>query len=234
MNRFNLYGDLLFESIKIIGTKPQHLTRHFSRLMKGAALLNFETDSFDFDIFEKEIINSIKKYFRLKSNNSNIARLRFVLYRNANGFYLPDSNKVNFYTEIFSFEPSLSIEPVSVGIYAEQAKAPGPLAGIKSGNALIYVLASIRAKENKLDDMLILNTNGNIIESTSSNIFWFSNGKWFTPPLKDGCVAGIMREIFMEENVVTEKSCSLNDLINADKRQLSNAIQGIRDFVIIT
>ena len=93
-------------------------------------------------------------------------------------------------------------------------------------------MASIWAREKELDDALILNSKGNIIEASSSNIFWRINRQWFTPPLSDGCVEGIMREVFMGQNKVIEKSCSMSELNKADEILLSNAIQGLRKFEI--
>jgi branched-chain amino acid aminotransferase len=115
----------------------------------------------------------------------------------------------------------------------EQTKAPGVLANLKSGNALIYVMASIFAKEQGWEEALILNTNGHIIESTTSNIFWQANQQWFTPPLSDGCIAGIGREVFMERHSVIEKSCTHIDLQNAEQCILTNALWLERKFVPI-
>lgn len=232
MNRYTLYGDLLFESIRIIKEEPQFLKKHFARLMSGAAVLCFETEEFNFEIFQDNIKMAIKKYRNAPDNNQEFLRLRFVMHRDSMGYYQPQSNKIKYFSEITAFLSQTHNNNIHVGIYTVQPKAPGPLSNIKSGNSLLYVMASIWAKSKKFDDALLVNTNGNIIEATSSNIFWFKNGQWFTPPLSDGCVKGIMREVFMEQNAVVEKSCSIKDLVQAEKKVLTNAIQGIRSFEI--
>ncbi len=230
MQRFTLYGDLLFESIKVIRDEPQYLEKHFKRLMSGAKVLSFETEDFNFDLFKNDINRAIKKFRESADNNQEFLRLRFVMYRDSKGFYLPDSGKIKYFSEITSFNPPLNHSNIQVGIYRVQPKAPGPLSNIKPGNSLLYVMASIWAKEKKFDDALLINTEGKIIEATSSNIFWFKNGQWYTPPLRDGCMQGIMREVFMEQNNVLEKSCLKIDLDEAEKKILSNAIQGLRLF----
>ncbi len=233
MNRFTLYGDLLFETIRVAKGKPQYLIKHFNRLMFGARMLNFETEGFNFEAFSFKIQEALGKYGNGHGNEPENLRLRFVVYRDSQGFYLPLTCKVNFLVEIFPVQLSTQAAKLRAGIYTFQAKAPGPLSNLKSGNALIFVLAAIWAKENKFDDALIVNTDGHIIEAISSNIFWMRDGKWHTPPLGDGCVKGVMREVFMEAHDVVEKSCSARDLLGAEKTILTNALQGVRDFVLI-
>jgi branched-subunit amino acid aminotransferase/4-amino-4-deoxychorismate lyase len=93
-------------------------------------------------------------------------------------------------------------------------------------------MASIWAKENNLDDALILNTNNEIIEASSSNIFWLKNGIWYTPPLSSGCVNGIGRALFMQENPCLETTGTLSDLQSAEKCVLTNALQKPRPFSV--
>ena len=50
------------------------------------------------------------------------------------------------------------------------------MATLKSGNALIYVLAGIYKRDVKLEEVILLNEEGNICESVSSNIFFVKNG----------------------------------------------------------
>jgi branched-chain amino acid aminotransferase len=113
---------------------------------------------------------------------------------------------------------------LNIGIYRENYKSRGPLSNIKSGNALIYVLASIWAKQHSLDDALLLNDLGNIIESTRANIFWTKDNICYTPPLSEGCIAGVMREEIMSKEMVIEKACKMGDLLNAESIFLTNAL----------
>ena len=84
-----------------------------------------------------------------------------------------------------------------------------------------------------LDDSLIVNATGKIIEATSSNIFIVSNGVLYTPPLEDGCVGGIMRMMVintaLSNNItVYENSLTPQNLLNADEVFLTNTISGIK------
>ncbi len=206
------------------------ISQHFSRLANAAAVLKMDLCGLNEEKFNTQSLQALQN-FNPTPKKGEKYRIRYTLYRASKGTYLPDSNQSNFNISISPFEPNNAIETHQLGIYPDQQKAPGKLSNIKSGNALIYVMASIWAKENNLDGALICNTNGYIIESDNSNIFWRKNGVWFSPPLTDGCIAGIGRELFMASHQVTEKSCTETDLLNADECILTNALYLKRSFI---
>jgi branched-subunit amino acid aminotransferase/4-amino-4-deoxychorismate lyase len=231
MERAFLYGDLLFETILVQAKAIPHLALHYKRLSQSADLLKLELCGLNEEKFSQEILQEVAR-FRLLHPNYQTLRVRFVLYRDSDGFYLPNSNTSKYQISLFLFEPKPNLHPLKLGVFNEQSKAPGPLANLKTGNALVYVMACIWAKENNLDDALILNTNHEIIEASSSNIFWLKNGIWHTPPLSSGCVNGIGRTLFMQENTCLEVPCTLQDLQNAEKCLLTNALQEPREFSV--
>ena len=231
MERAFLYGDLLFETILVQAKAIPHLALHYKRLSQSAALLKMELCGLNEEKFCQEILAEAER-FRLQHPEAKNLRARFVLYRDSDGFYLPTSHQTKFQITLFRFEPKPILQPLKLGVFWEQAKAPGPLANLKTGNALVYVMASIWAKENDFDDALIINTNHEIIEASSSNIFWLKNGIWHTPPLSSGCVNGIGRTLFMQENTCLEVPCTLQDLQNAEKCLLTNALQEPREFSV--
>lgn len=232
MERAFLYGDLLFETMLFSNGQAPHIARHYKRLAHSAQILKMDLCGLNEEKFNTEIYAAVQE-FQSKNPNSSTLRIRFTLFRQSEGFYLPNSNSTNFQISIFRFEPKTPMQPIKMGIYKEAQKAPGILANLKTGNALLYVMAAIWAKENTYDDALILNTNGEIIEATSSNIFWQKNSAWFSPPLAAGCVAGIGRQLFMAQHPVTEKPCTPQDLALADTCLLTNALTPQTPFKIV-
>ena len=90
-------------------------------------------------------------------------------------------------------------------------------------------MAARQAKQNKWNDALVLNTAGNIIESAIANIFWVKDGNIYTPPLAEGCVAGVMRRHLLQITPgIAEKPLTIDALSAADEVFLTNAIKGIR------
>ena len=239
INRAFVYGDLLFESMLVLNNQIQHVDKHFERLLKSAAVLKMNvSNSFDIDFFKNTIFNEIKNS---NLSNKNSCRVRFVLHRNATGFYFPNSNETAFIVESFELPDKwkeIAAKPKKAGIYSFQTKVTGPLSNLKTGNALIYVLAKIWAQENGLDDALILNHNGNIIEGASSNIFWKINNKVYTVPLAEGCIDGIARQVYMEQmelanKPVIEKICTEIELRQADEIFTCNATNGMSKIYLV-
>jgi branched-chain amino acid aminotransferase len=224
MERAFYYGDLLFETIKVVNAKPQLVSYHYNRLVQSAAVLNFKLpEEFNFEVFCNQLQQAIKEAGG-ENNFKNQYRLRYTLYRKSSGFYCPDQHITDYHIDVYLFNSNVKNEKLKVSIYRSQHKASGPLANIKSGNALIYVMASIWAKQKALDDALILNEHNRVIEATSSNLFWIKDGITYTPPLSEGCVAGVYRSFLMDEEPVTEKVCRLDDLEQADEIFITNTL----------
>jgi branched-chain amino acid aminotransferase len=232
IKRAFIYGDLLFESMLFQNNQIEHAQKHYERLVKSAQILKMVLpENFDFEFFKTAVYNEIQNSSLI---NKSDCRVRFILHRNSLGFYLPDANDTDFIIETFELPQNwkeLAQKTKKVGAFTEQKKAIGPYSNLKTGNALIYVMAKLWAKEKGLDDALILNQNGNIIEAASSNIYWKKNNQIYTVSLSEGCIAGVSRQVFIENcalqnTPVIEQVCTIHDLQNADEILMSNAGSG--------
>lgn len=223
MNRAFIYGDLVFETIKVINGSPALAHAHYRRLMESAATLKFATD-LSFEAFVKSITDAVNEAKQQES------RVRFVLHRNSAGFYKPDHNTTAYFVDVFPLpEPKQSIK---LGLYTDNYKPCNELATIKCGNALLYVMAGIWAKENGYDDALILNEHGCVCEATSSNVFVVKEDKVFTPPISEGCVDGVMRKFVIhqlqeKQYTISERLVTIEEIQSADAVFLTNAISGV-------
>jgi branched-chain amino acid aminotransferase len=232
MERAGQYGDLLFETMLFENQTLRLAPLHYQRLTKGLQILKMPLPYLSFQEFLA--ISKASVDFGLNQDpDATRFRIRFSAKRDGSGFYLPISPKITYEAVAKPFNPA-SNQILKVGIYLDQPKAPGKLANLKTGNALLYIMASLFAQENELNEALIVNTLGNIIESATGNIFWKKNGTWFTPPLSEGCIEGIGRQFFMQNHSVTEKPCQLIDLLEADKRLITNALYHQREFILST
>ncbi|MFK7786216.1 MAG: aminotransferase class IV [Crocinitomicaceae bacterium] len=230
-NRAHLYGDGLFESVRIINGKPINLSNHLARMMEGAKRLKMRVPSFYDEAFFEDKINELIN----KSDITHGGKCRISLDRSTGGTYLPESNEVEYLIEVMPLDTYgfvLNKKGKEVDVYTEYKKQKNSLADIKTKNGLIYVLAAITAKENGLDDYLITNVTNGIIEATSSNLFVVSNGVLYTPGLEEGCLAGTMRmqiiNLALRNNIkVYECNILPQNLLVADEIFLTNAISGI-------
>jgi branched-chain amino acid aminotransferase len=119
------------------------------------------------------------------------------------------------------------------GIYSGVKKSCDMLSNLKHNNFLPYVLAALHAKKEKWNDAVILNTAGNICDSSIANIFLVKDEIVYTPALAEGCVAGVMRLAllqFLKANNwrAEEKAITPIELAAADEVFFTNSMYNIR------
>lgn len=225
------YGDGLFESIKVISGMPNYFEDHFMRLTTGMKLLKLKPAD---DLSLTGLKNQIGRL--LSANNCDSARVRITLFREGQGLYKPDSNGACWHISSSPDASSFFIttQPgLKLGLYDRDVKTTGEISTIKTLNSLVYVMGSLHAAENGFDDVFLLNTRGNIIESTNSNLFVVYQNAVVTPPVSEGCLDGVMRKnvirIIREAGIqVNEVAVKENMVLEADELFLTNAIHGAR------
>ncbi|MEA2043564.1 MAG: aminotransferase class IV [Bacteroidota bacterium] len=231
-NRAFMYGDSIFESLIAYNTGVPFLQLHYSRLIKAAEVLSYDIPpSFTLNRLEERI-----KYLLRKNKQFKTARVRIQLYRNNGGLYTPNDNSFSYIisTDSTHEDPFLLNEKgYETGVYSEMKKPIQDLSAFKNGSSLFYVMASLYKKKHRLDEVLILNTQGNVIEGAASNIFVIKNNKIYTPPINEGCVAGVMRKIIIglaRDNgiFVQELPLRIKDMMNSDELFFTNAAKGIQ------
>ena len=192
-NRGFLFGDSIFETIKVLDNKVLFLEDHYFRLMASMRICRMEIPmNFTMEYFESQILNLIQSL-----KNSNSFRVRFTVYRDSEGFYLPKSRNVQFIvtttplnSELYSFQKEI----YEVELYKDSYVPKQLLSTLKTNNKMLQITGSIFADENGYDNCLVLNDEKNVIEALQSNIFMKTGNVVSTPPVSDGCLNGIMRK----------------------------------------
>lgn len=226
-NRAFRYGDALFETIRMVGGKALFLDIHLIRLKAGMQLLQMIAPAeWTTRFWEQAILELGKKNKVVKD-----ARIRLTVFRNEGGLYTPHTNQVSFLLELTPLDTDgyeLNAKGLMIDCFLEMPKHKGPLASIKSANALPYILAGIYAKKNQLDDCLLVNEQGNLVEAVAANVYLVKNNTIYTPALSEGCVAGVMREVLKQKMGFVEQQIVPAALLEADEVFLSNAVKGIQ------
>lgn len=219
------YGDGLFETMKIKNGNILLEGYHFERLVSGLDILKFEIPAF----FTRKEIGDLIRGLCKKNNCPELARVRLSVSRGSGGLYDSD-NKLSYLIECWPLEPNgFNERGLVIDIFPDARKSIDKFSNLKSASYLPYVMAAVWAKENKLDDALIQNQHGRICDASIANIFWVKGENIFTPPLTEGCVAGVMRKRMLDLGKdIEEKKMAENDLVNADEVFLTNAISGLR------
>ncbi|WP_281337186.1 aminotransferase class IV [Flavobacterium eburneipallidum] len=232
-NRAFLYGDAVFETVKIVNSKILFLEDHYFRLMSSMRVIRMEIPmNFTMEYLEEQIL------ILAKAKNTDIsARARITVYRNDGGYYLPQTNDVSFLIHVETLDNTLYSIPSSeyvVDLYTDFYVTRQLLSSIKTTNKLINITGSIFAKENGLDNCLLLNDTKNVIEALQGNLFMLKGNTLITPPVAEGCLNGVMRKQILTlarkiENLeVLEEAISPFDLQKSDELFITNVIKGIQ------
>ncbi|KAA5537096.1 hypothetical protein F0919_05320 [Taibaiella lutea] len=217
------YGEGLIETMFFEGRTLRHFDLHYQRLNHSLEELHFP--SFEKYAFEKELAKTI-----IANQNPQKGILRAEFFLNESVFEL------QFWIEFIHVKEDYGewrSRGLALDISNKVVKSPDSISHIKSCSRLLYVIARQEAIQNKLDDILICNPKGNIVESTHSNIFIIKEQKIYTPPLSEGCVSGVMRKFLLEKKeiegiTISEKVISKEMLADADEVFLTNAVRGIQ------
>ncbi|MCT4561052.1 MAG: aminotransferase class IV [Crocinitomicaceae bacterium] len=230
-NRAYLYGDGVFETIRVFNGQVINLSNHIARLVEGASRLKMRIPAFyTVEFFQRQIEELVQKCEITKG-----ARVRLSVDRMSGGTYIPDQNEPTFFIEVYPINESdfeLNSKGLEVDVFMDMKKPKGKLANYKTKNGLLYVMAGISAREKGIDEYLIMNESNGIIESSNSNLFVVSNGVLYTPGLDEGCLAGTMRMQIINlalQNGFKVYECTIlpQNLLSADEVFLTNAIRGV-------
>lgn len=234
LNRGFNYGDAVFETIKVAHNKILFWEDHYFRLMASMRILRMEIPmNFTLEFLEKQIFDLVQ------SNNSSTKtmRIKLIVFRNSDGFYLPDNNDVSYVISSKTLNEDfyhLQENNNVVDLYKDHYVSADLLSTLKTNNRIINVTGSIFAKENDLDNCLLLNTQKQVVEALNANLFLVKGNTIKTPPLSDGCIKGVMRKQIIDiiklipDFVFEEASISPFELQKADELFLTNVIIGIQ------
>jgi len=232
-NRGFLYGDAVFETVKIVNSKVLYLEDHYFRLMASMRVVRMEIPmNFTMEYFEEQLLSLTDKLAI-----SAAARARITVFRNDGGYYLPLNRSVSFLVHATALETALysfDKKGYEVDLFKDFYITKQLLSSIKSTNRILNITASIYADENGLDNCLLLNDSKNVVEAIQGNIFMVMGGKLITPSVSEGCLNGVMRKqiLGLAKTIsgieVVEDVISPFDLQKAEELFITNVIKGVQ------
>ena len=232
VKRATMYGDAVFETIRMRDNKLLFVEDHYFRLMASMRILRMPIPmEFTPEFFVDEA-NRLAEEVAVTDG-----RLRLQVVRKSEGKYTPDDNNECVWwmelEELSSQDYTWTSKGLKVDLFKDHYIQPGLLSTLKSSNALPYVLAGIFAKENGFDAMLLVNDNKMLVEANAANVFVLKDNILKTAPLEDGPLRGVLRknligwakEIGLE---IKEESINPFELQKADEIWLTNTISGVQ------
>jgi len=220
-NRGFQYGDALFETLVFENNKILFWDEHFARLTKGCnklAIINF-----DEQVWLNDINIAIGR-LKIKSGVIKLTLSRGITMR---GYGFSSKVKPIRVVSVFSkikTKPNVKLE-ICETKYGHNRK----LAGIKHCNRLEQVLA----KQEVKNDGIMLDYEGNVISTTTANIFIIKDNQLFTPNLNLCGINGTRRKIILDiarkHNIKTQIiELSIEDIYNADAVFITNSVFGVQ------
>ena len=227
-NRAYKYGDSVFETIKIINGKLVFWEDHYFRLMASMRMLRMRIPmNFTLEFLEEEIL----KIVSTKSENN--LRVRLCITRKDGGFYTPTTNEIDYLIDSSEIK-FITKDKYTLDLFKDFYVYSGYLSTIKTNNKLINTLASIFAKENELDNCILLNERKGIVEATNASLFLIQGTLIKTPLLSEGCLKGIAREKVINiiksssDYDIEEAVISPFEIQKADEVFITNSVMGIQ------
>ena len=227
-NRGFLYGEGIFETMRVAGGTIALEAWHWERLFAGLRLLHFlPAPNFTSERLREQVLELCRL------NGHEPARARLTIFRGPGGLFDTPDPLPHYIIQSSVLKTQTTEQGLCIGIYPDGRKAMDALSNLKSNNYLLYVMAANYAREQGWDDCLVLNSGGRICESSISNIFCIRERVVYTPPLSEGPVAGVMRRevvaLLQEAGIsLSEEAISPDFLEGADEIFLTNALRGIR------
>lgn len=232
-NRAFLYGDSIFETLKILDGKVLFLEDHYFRLMASMRIVRMEIPmNFTMEYFEEQVLLLVQSLPPAPSY-----RARVSVFRKPGGYYLPISNDTEYIITAEALPDALygfTADAYEADLYKDFYVTKQLLSNLKTTNKMVHITASIYAHENGLQNCLLVNDEKNVIEALQGNLFMLTGNKLVTPPVTDGCLNGVMRRQVLaiaektEGLEVSEGSVSPFDLQKADELFITNVIKGIQ------
>jgi branched-chain amino acid aminotransferase len=198
-------GDGVFEVMRVYEGRPFALDRHLARLERSASNMRLPVDL-------EAIRADVWRLLARAGSGPEHDLLRIVVTRGGRRLLLT--------------EP-LPSNPATVRLASVTYAPTRILDGVKSLSYGANMLASRLARERGFDEALLVTPHGRVLEAPTSSIFWVKDGELLTPPLDEHILASITRAIVIEGTGAAERSCTLEELLDADEAFLASTAREV-------
>ena len=226
--RSHLYGDGVFETMRVHQGRICFWESHYFRLMASMRILRMDIpQSWGPDELEADILSC--------AQSSGDLRVRLSVWREGDLGYAPSTGAVDWALQVEPIPGAGYPHPLpelKVDLFQEHKKAPGLLSTLKMSQSALYILAAQFAQEQGLDDAIVLSTDNRLLETSRGNLFVLKDSTLSTASLAEGALRGVMREQVLRLAsgfgwTIEEKALSPFALLEADEVWMTNAVSGI-------
>ena len=227
LDRGLMYGDGLFETIRVQKTELCLWEKHVQRLLSGCERLGIPAPD---PIKLKRESESLLKL----RHNGNLAVIKIIITRGEGhrGYVFPKNptpNRIVILQEFPDYAEDNWVRGVKVCWCKTRLAVQPALAGLKHLNCLQQVLARNEWQDGEIMEGFMLDNQDRVVEGCMSNIFLVKNGELITPDLSECGVSGVMRQRILElardnDIQIHITSVSKEDILLADELFISNSL----------
>ena len=192
-----LYGDGVFEGIRVYGGRIFQRQEHVDRLFNSARYIRLAVP-----YTKQDLIDAMEE--TVAADGCVDGYIRLVITRGAgtlglNPFKCPEPNVFIIADRIAMYPPEMYEHGMAV-IVAKTVRTSGRMVNpaVKSMNYLNNILAKIEAVDAGVAEAIMLNEHGNVAECTGENLFIVTGGTIMTPPPEAGILIGITRGVVID------------------------------------
>lgn len=211
-NRGLLVGMGVFETLKVSGGHAEFLEEHLQRLGQAWVQMGFST--LDLDLVRA----GVGAVLTANTQKQNVLRLRITVTES-------DISPCVLVT-LGPMQPWPGA--ASCIVLPWKRNENSPLVGTKTTSYAENVMGLQWARDRGFSEGIYLNSQGQIAEGTTSNIFIVRQGTVLTPPWSSGLLPGIIRHVLLENSWATEEPLTSIDLDSADEIFLTSSTRGIQ------
>lgn len=224
-----LYGFSLFETFLVNGDGSVFLLEeHIDRLYDSCTFFNFKIG-----VNKSELVKSICEHINSNNISKEVLRLT-VTFGNKDKNIEPSF----VFTRRKGYTDDIYTKGLKLHVSKCIRNGNSLIIRHKTGNYLENFLVGRQASAEGYDDAVILNVSNEITETTKSNIFFYANGKIYTPAIDCGLLPGITRNWVIEELTaggvsVVEGRYSMDELMKSEEVFVSNSVMGIAPVCLV-
>ncbi|MEE2025698.1 aminodeoxychorismate lyase [Alkalimonas mucilaginosa] len=214
------FGDGIFTTIRVRAGVAEYWPLHLTRLQQGVTRLGFrEPDWQQLSNQVQQAISAREQVIKVVISRGHAGRGYSPAAVSGPDIYISTAGLPDYQRQ-----QQLGI---GLGLARLQLGCQPLLAGIKHNNRLEQVLLKQELAGTCFDDLLVLDQRGFVTEAIAANVFFYRDGRWFTPLLDQAGVAGVMRQVLQQQLQAELVQWPLDKLQGIEALFCCNALCGV-------
>lgn len=193
MDRGFLLGDGIFETLRVYSGQPFEVNAHWQRLQAGLMHLQIPLN-----LTETHLRSILDQLIEINHLHVEDASIRITITRGIGPRGIAPPSKAEPTCLITAAPYKSTAKPVTAEISQYTINEQSPLTRFKTLNYLTHLLAKQAALANGFSDAVLLNTQGNIVGTTTANLFMVKHNILYTPSIDCGALPGVTRQIILD------------------------------------